>query len=41
MFISGDRAYDSGKVWHFKSDGRIRQIENYGSQWSIGAKADF
>jgi hypothetical protein len=41
VFVSGDRAYDSGKIWFYKSDGRVRQIENYGSQWSVGVKADF
>jgi len=41
LFVSGDRAYDSGKIWFYKSDGRIRQIENYGSQWSVGVKGDF
>ena len=41
LFVSGDRAYDSGKIWFFKSDDRISQIENYGSQWSVGVKADF
>lgn len=41
LFVSGDRAYDSGKIWFYKSDDRIRQIENYGSQWSIGVKSDF
>jgi TonB-dependent receptor len=41
VFVSGDRAYDSGKIWYYKSDNRIRQIENYGSQWSVGMKADF
>jgi TonB-dependent receptor len=38
VFVSGDRAYDSGKIWYFKSDNRIRQIENYGSQWSMGVR---
>lgn len=41
VFISGDRAYDSGKVWYYPSDGRMRQIENYGSQWSFGVRGDF
>lgn len=41
LFVSGDRAYDSGKIWFYKSDGRIRQIENYGSQWSIGVRGDY
>jgi TonB-dependent receptor len=41
LFVSGDRAYDSGKIWFYKADGRIRQIEKYGSQWSVGVKGDF
>jgi TonB-dependent receptor len=41
LFVAGDRAYDSGKIWYYQSDGRIRQIENYGSQWSFGVKGDF
>jgi hypothetical protein len=41
LFVSGDRAYDSGKIWYYRSDGRIRQIENYGSQWSMGIRGDF
>ena len=27
--------------WYHKSDGRIRQMERYGSQWSIGVKGDY
>jgi hypothetical protein len=41
LFVAGDRAYDSGKIWYYRSDGRIRQIENYGSQWSFGLKGEF
>jgi iron complex outermembrane receptor protein len=41
LFVSGDRAYDSGKIWYYKYDGRIRQQENYGSQWSVGVKGEF
>jgi hypothetical protein len=41
VFVSGDRAYDSGKTWYYKSDGRIRQMERYGSQWSVGVKGDY
>lgn len=41
LFVSGDRAYDSGKIWYYKYDDRIRQIEEYGSQWSVGVKGDF
>jgi hypothetical protein len=41
LFVSGDRAYDSGKIWYYKYDGRIRQEERYGAQWSAGIKGDF
>jgi iron complex outermembrane receptor protein len=41
LFVAGDRAYDSGKIWYYRSDGRIRQIENYGSQWSFGIKGEY
>lgn len=41
VFVSGDRAYDSGKTWYFKSNGRIRQMERYGSQWSVGVKGEY
>lgn len=40
LFLSGDRAYDSGKTWYYKYDGRYRQMERYGSQWSAGLKGD-
>ncbi len=40
-FVSGDRAYDSGKIWFYKSDGRVRQQERYGAQWSTGLKGEF
>jgi iron complex outermembrane recepter protein len=39
--VSGDRAYDSGKIWYYKYDGRIRQVENYGAQWSVTLRSDF
>jgi iron complex outermembrane recepter protein len=41
LFLSGDRAYDSGKIWYYKYDGRFRQVEKYGSQWSFGIRGDF
>jgi iron complex outermembrane receptor protein len=41
LFVSGDRAYDSGKIWYYQSNGRLRQVENYGSQWSFGVKGTF
>jgi iron complex outermembrane receptor protein len=41
LFVSGDRAYDSGKIWYYKYDGRTRQAERYGAQWSAGVRGDF
>jgi hypothetical protein len=41
IFVSGDRIYDSGMTWYYKSNGRIRQMERYGSQWSAGLKGDY
>jgi iron complex outermembrane recepter protein len=41
LFVSGDRAYDSGKIWYYKYDGRFRQAEKYGSQWSFGVSGNF
>jgi iron complex outermembrane receptor protein len=41
LFVSGDRAYDSGKTWFYKYDGRIRQMERYGSQWSLGFRGEY
>lgn len=41
LFVSGDRAYDSGKIWFYKYDGRIRQVERYGSQWSVGVSGTY
>jgi outer membrane receptor protein involved in Fe transport len=41
LFVSGDRAYDSGKIWYYKYDGRIRQQERYGAQWSAGVTSNF
>jgi iron complex outermembrane receptor protein len=32
---------DSGKIWFYKYDDRIRQVEYYGSQWSVGLKGEF
>ena len=41
LFVAGDRAYDSGKIWYYQSDGRLRQVENYGAQWSFGIKGSY
>jgi hypothetical protein len=41
VFVAGDRAYDSGKIWYYQSDGRLRQVENYGAQWSFGIKGSY
>ncbi len=41
LFVTGDRAYDSGKIWYYKYDGRIRQVERYGSQWSVGVQGNY
>lgn len=36
FFVSGRNAFNSGKTWYYKSDGRIRQMERYGGQWTVG-----
>jgi iron complex outermembrane receptor protein len=42
LFISGRNAFNSGKTWAFRdSDGRIRQMEKYGGQWSLGIKGSY
>ena len=42
VFVSGRNAFNSGKTWFFKkSDGRIRQMEKYGGQWTAGIKGRF
>jgi hypothetical protein len=42
FFVSGRNAFNSGKTWFFKeSDGRIRQMERYGGQWTAGIKGRF
>jgi TonB-dependent receptor len=41
-FVSGRNAFNSGKTWFFKnSDGRIRQMERYGGQWTLGLRGNF
>lgn len=42
LYVSGRNAFNSGKTWFFKdSDGRIRQMEKYGGQWTIGLRGNF
>jgi iron complex outermembrane receptor protein len=42
LFLSGRNAFNSGKTWVFKnSDGRIRQMERYGGQWTIGVRGHY
>ncbi len=41
-FVSGRNAFNSGKTWFYKNtDGRIRQMERYGGQWTIGVRGNF
>lgn len=42
LYVAGRNAFNSGKTWFFKeSDGRIRQMEKYGGQWTVGVKGNF
>jgi iron complex outermembrane receptor protein len=41
VFIAGRNAFNSGKTWYYKSDGRIRQMERYGGQWTVGVSGKF
>ncbi|HEX2853486.1 MAG TPA: TonB-dependent receptor [Opitutaceae bacterium] len=41
FFISGRNAFNSGKTWYYKSDGRIRQMERYGGQWTVGVTGKY
>jgi hypothetical protein len=36
IYVAGRNAFNSGKTWYYKSDGRIRQMERYGGQWNVG-----
>jgi iron complex outermembrane recepter protein len=40
LFISVRNAFNSGKTWFFEKDGRTRQFEKYGGQWTIGLSGD-
>ncbi|MBL9203766.1 MAG: TonB-dependent receptor [Opitutaceae bacterium] len=42
LFLSGRNAFNSGKTWVYRdTDGRIRQMEKYGGQWTVGVKSNF
>lgn len=41
FFVSGRNAFNSGKTWYYKSDGRIRQMERYGGQWTVGVTGKY
>jgi TonB-dependent receptor len=41
LFISGRNAFNAGKNWYFKSDGRMQMKEKYGGQWTIGFKGNY
>ncbi|MES2694810.1 MAG: TonB-dependent receptor [Verrucomicrobiota bacterium] len=41
LFLSGRNITNSGKTWFYKADGRIRQMERYGAQWTLGVKGAF
>jgi TonB-dependent receptor len=41
LFVSGRNAFNSGKTWFYKLDGRIRQMERYGGQWTVGIRGNF
>jgi iron complex outermembrane receptor protein len=42
FYLSGRNAFNSGKTWFFRdTDRRIRQMEKYGGQWTVGVKGTF
>jgi iron complex outermembrane recepter protein len=41
FFVSGRNAFNSGKTWYYKADNRIRQMERYGGQWTIGVTGNY
>lgn len=41
LYVSGRNAFNSGKTWYYKSDGRIRQMERYGGQWTVGVSGKY
>jgi iron complex outermembrane receptor protein len=42
VFLSGRNAFNEGNTWYYPdSDGRIRQAEKYGGQWTIGVRGSY
>jgi iron complex outermembrane recepter protein len=42
LYAAGRNAFNSGKTWFYRdSDKRIRQVEKYGGQWTVGLKGNF
>ena len=41
LFASGRDAFNSGRTWYYKGSGRVRQMEKFGAQWSIGVKGSY
>jgi outer membrane receptor protein involved in Fe transport len=42
VFLSGRNAFNEGNTWYYpNSDGRIRQVEKYGGQWTIGVRGSY
>jgi len=39
LFVAGDRAYDSGKIWYYQSDHRIRQVETTAASGASASRA--
>lgn len=41
-FLSGRNAFNEGNTWYYPdSDSRIRQVEKYGGQWTIGVRGSY
>ena len=41
-FLSGRNAFNEGNTWYYPdSDSRIRQVEKYGGQWTIGIRGRY
>ena len=41
VFLSGRNITNSGKTWYYKADDRIRQMERYGGQWTVGVRGSY
>ena len=42
VFLSGRNAFNEGNTWYYPdSDGRVRQAEKYGGQWTIGVRGNY